>query len=42
MMAYDLYLYSTMLYHLIMLNPHRDVTLHVAANNPAMVRFTSD
>jgi hypothetical protein len=28
-----------MLYHLIMLNPHRDITLHVAANNPAMVRF---
>ncbi|KAG2358951.1 hypothetical protein BDR07DRAFT_1472936 [Suillus spraguei] len=33
---------TTMLYHLIMLNPHRDITLHVAANNPAMVRFTSE
>ncbi|KAG2351560.1 hypothetical protein BDR07DRAFT_1455729 [Suillus spraguei] len=28
---------TTMLYHLIMLNPHRDITLHVAANNPAMI-----
>jgi hypothetical protein len=37
--AYDLYHCSTMLYHLIMLNPHKDITLHVAANNPAMVRF---
>lgn len=28
-----------MLYHLIMLNPHRDITLHVAANNPAMLLY---
>ena len=28
----------TMLYHLIALHPHRDITLHVSANNPAMVR----
>lgn len=27
-----------MLYHLIQLNPNRDITLHVSANNPAMVR----
>ncbi|KAG1835007.1 hypothetical protein DFJ58DRAFT_821035, partial [Suillus subalutaceus] len=36
---YDLHLCSTMLYHLIMLNPHRDITLHVAANNPAMLLY---
>lgn len=30
---------TTMLYHLIMLNPHRDITLHVAANNPAMLLY---
>ncbi|KAG2351720.1 hypothetical protein BDR07DRAFT_1442131 [Suillus spraguei] len=28
-----------MLYHLIMLNPHRDITLHVAANNPEMLLY---
>ena len=28
----------TMLYHLIALHPHRDITLHVSANSPAMVR----
>lgn len=27
-----------MLYHLITLNPHKDITLHVSINNPAMVR----
>jgi hypothetical protein len=26
-----------MLYHLIRLNPGKDITLHVSANNPAMV-----
>ena len=26
-----------MLYHLILLNPGKDITLHVSANNPAMV-----
>ncbi|KAG2067773.1 hypothetical protein BDR04DRAFT_1104534 [Suillus decipiens] len=30
---------TTMLYHLIMLNPHRDITLHVAADNPAMLLY---
>lgn len=30
---------TTMLYHLIMLNPHKDITLHVAANNPAMLLY---
>ncbi|KAG1738905.1 uncharacterized protein EDB91DRAFT_1249079 [Suillus paluster] len=30
---------TTMLYHLITLNPHRDITLHVAANNPAMLLY---
>ncbi|KAG2072863.1 hypothetical protein BDR04DRAFT_1127463 [Suillus decipiens] len=30
---------TTMLYHLIMLNPYRDITLHVAANNPAMLLY---
>ncbi|KAF9244146.1 hypothetical protein BU15DRAFT_71710 [Melanogaster broomeanus] len=30
---------TTMLYHLISLNPHRDVTLHVSANNPAMLLY---
>lgn len=30
---------TTMLYHLIVLNPHRDITLHVAANNPAMLLY---
>jgi hypothetical protein len=28
---------STMLYHLITLNPNKDITLHVSANSPAMV-----
>jgi hypothetical protein len=28
---------SVMLYHLIAANPRRDITLHVSANNPAMV-----
>lgn len=27
----------SMLYHLITLNPNRDITLHVSINNPAMV-----
>jgi hypothetical protein len=27
-----------MLYHLIVLNPNKDITLHVSANSPAMVR----
>lgn len=26
-----------MLYHLISLNPNKDITLHVSINNPAMV-----
>jgi hypothetical protein len=26
-----------MLYHLITLNPNKDITLHVSVNNPAMV-----
>jgi hypothetical protein len=26
-----------MLYQLVTLNPHQDITLHVSANNPAMV-----
>lgn len=26
-----------MLYHLITLNPHKDITLHVSITNPAMV-----
>lgn len=29
----------SMLYHLITLIPHRDITLHVSINNPAMVRI---
>ena len=28
---------SAMLYHLINRNPSKDITLHVSANNPAMV-----
>lgn len=28
---------SSMLYHLIQLNPNKDITLHVSVNNPAMV-----
>jgi len=31
--------FRTMLYHLIALHPHRDISLHVSANNPAMVRL---
>jgi hypothetical protein len=34
-----LMLVRTMLYHLITLNPNRDITLHVSADNPAMVKF---
>ncbi|KAF9219705.1 hypothetical protein BS17DRAFT_372672 [Gyrodon lividus] len=30
---------TTMLYHLISLSPHRDITLHVSANNPAMLLY---
>jgi len=30
--------HRSMLYHLIQLNPNKDITLHVSANNPAMVR----
>ncbi|KIM59706.1 hypothetical protein SCLCIDRAFT_125662 [Scleroderma citrinum Foug A] len=30
---------TTMLYHLISLNPHRDIILHVSANNPAMLLY---
>ncbi|KAF8836824.1 hypothetical protein BDN67DRAFT_262320, partial [Paxillus ammoniavirescens] len=30
---------TTMLFHLISLNPHRDITLHVSANNPAMLLY---
>jgi hypothetical protein len=30
--------HRTMLYHLISLNPGKDITLHVSTNNPAMVR----
>ncbi|EIW78957.1 hypothetical protein CONPUDRAFT_138221 [Coniophora puteana RWD-64-598 SS2] len=30
---------STLLYHLLALNPDRDVTLHVSANNPAMLLY---
>ncbi|KAH9933368.1 uncharacterized protein B0H18DRAFT_1083032 [Fomitopsis serialis] len=29
----------TMLYHLITLNPNRDITLHVSINNPAMLLY---
>lgn len=31
------YYRRTMLYHLITLNPRKDITLHVSTNNPAMV-----
>lgn len=31
--------HRSMLYHLIQLNPNKDITLHVSANNPAMVRY---
>ncbi|KZP13201.1 hypothetical protein FIBSPDRAFT_137673 [Athelia psychrophila] len=30
---------TSMLYHLIQLNPNRDITLHVSANNPAMLLY---
>ncbi|KAJ7036493.1 hypothetical protein C8F04DRAFT_1181200 [Mycena alexandri] len=30
---------TTMLYHLISLNPHQDITLHVSANNSAMLLY---
>ncbi|KAF7974114.1 hypothetical protein HWV62_13319 [Athelia sp. TMB] len=30
---------TCMLYHLIQLNPNRDITLHVSANNPAMLLY---
>lgn len=30
---------TTMLYHLIKLNPGKDITLHVSANNPAMLLY---
>ncbi|KAJ7860443.1 hypothetical protein B0H14DRAFT_576761 [Mycena olivaceomarginata] len=30
---------TTMLYHLIVLNPHQDITLHVSANNSAMLLY---
>jgi len=30
-----------MLFHLIDRNPNKDITLHVSANNPAMVRLLS-
>ncbi|KAH7924165.1 hypothetical protein BV22DRAFT_1013864, partial [Leucogyrophana mollusca] len=30
---------TTMLYHLITLNPNKDITLHVSANNPAMLLY---
>jgi hypothetical protein len=30
-----------MLFHLINRNPNKDITLHVSANNPAMVRLLS-
>ncbi|KAK0457871.1 uncharacterized protein EV420DRAFT_1271118 [Desarmillaria tabescens] len=29
----------SMLYHLIQLNPHKDITLHVSANNPALLLY---
>lgn len=30
---------TSMLYHLIQLNPHKDITLHVSANNPALLLY---
>ncbi|KAI1793494.1 hypothetical protein LXA43DRAFT_218154 [Ganoderma leucocontextum] len=30
---------TSMLYHLISLNPHKDITLHVSINNPAMLLY---
>jgi len=30
---------TTMLYHLISLNPRRDITLHVSTNNPALLLY---
>jgi hypothetical protein len=31
----------TMLYQLIAQNPYKDITLHVSASNPAMVRVSA-
>ncbi|KAI0731378.1 hypothetical protein C8Q76DRAFT_612730 [Earliella scabrosa] len=36
---YDTPHYRSMLYHLITLNPHKDITLHVSINNPAMLLY---
>jgi len=33
--------HSAMLFHLIDRNPNKDITLHVSANNPAMVCLLS-
>jgi len=33
--------FRTMLYHLITLNPQKDITLHVSTNNSAMVSCSS-
>ncbi|KIY64001.1 hypothetical protein CYLTODRAFT_432763 [Cylindrobasidium torrendii FP15055 ss-10] len=30
---------TTMLHHLIQLHPHKDITLHVSANNPALLLY---
>jgi len=30
---------TSMLYHLIQLNPNKDISLHVSANNPAMILY---
>ncbi|KIM88229.1 hypothetical protein PILCRDRAFT_62416 [Piloderma croceum F 1598] len=30
---------TSMLYHLIQLNPNKDITLHVSVNNPAMLLY---
>ncbi|KAK0189222.1 hypothetical protein F5146DRAFT_703185 [Armillaria mellea] len=30
---------TSMLYHLIQLNPHKDITLHVSTNNPALLLY---
>jgi aryl carrier-like protein len=31
----------TMLYQLVAQNPYKDITLHVSASNPAMVRISA-
>lgn len=31
-----------MLFHLIKLNPKKDITLHVSANNSAMVKLSNE